>query len=420
MTRRLRGQRNTRNTRNEQEFVAPIPQSTTALQVVAQNTAALQKQAEQSAMKGLKALQKQSATFDKKKQDFSGQAEQFEFAVKGKNVGSLRLPIIEDTPFGKSLSKSKPFGFTDHAFGQMLGRFSSVFFPNGGTMDSADWRRIQQMFPKQFAEMGNELLDAYSKRQGSRETTSLYARVYDGDIRALFTSKYAAVDNTDMLNALLQIIEPSFEKMPGMRLVHSTVTPHALNVQVVFRKVTPNESGYKDLPDGRNGYGIGIAIRNNEIGQGGIEVLPMLWRTSCLNSMTIRDDDRARFVRHVGNKLGVMTLLKASMTEILQISGEMLELFFQSEYDALPDLADIVHGMSKAYGWKEPFKNAVLIGTEGRSTRAGLINGVSYAAHAASESLEEQQNASDLAGAILVSPQSIFGKARTAARVTNR
>jgi hypothetical protein len=89
---------------------------------------------------------------------------------------------------------------------------------------------------------------------------------------------------------------------------------------------------------------------------------------------------------------------------------QLLSAMIAAEESELPNIGDVIYVMAKEYGWDEPTKERVLIGTEGSQTHAGLVNGITWASH-------EIENASDrfdmeaFGGAILVDENSVFSRA---------
>lgn len=403
---------NRRRQIREMEVLPVIPERDAATALVHEAAKQERRRVEIAAMKSLNGLIETSQRFDSQKSDYKGEANQYHFDNKGR----IQLQGAMPTIFGLQKTKSDPVPLSEHALGQFLARVSPQYFGQGTnkTMRTDDWRVMSQSFPKPFAMVMNELLDKYAQRSG-RETSALLVRTFKKEARAIFTSMYGAVNNTDMLNALKTIIEPSLEQMPDIRSVRSEVTADDLHVQIVFRNITAKEAGY-DEGNAKGTYGTGISVRNNEIGKGGIKVSSMIWRSSCTNSITVHNES-AIDMRHVGSPQALLTMLKAGMIQILKIVPKYANMFFEAEYQALPELSSIVAGMSKEYGWSEPFKDAVLIGTEGVSTLAGLINGVSFAAHSATETIMERADASELAGRLLVDSNSIFAAARRRVQV---
>ena len=87
-----------------------------------------------------------------------------------------------------------------------------------------------------------------------------------------------------------------------------------------------------------------------------------------------------------------------------------------AEEEQIPDFEAVLSGLARQHGWAQPVHSAVLIGTEGNTTRAGIVNGITYAAHRAVEHPNDQVDMEILGGAILTAPDSLFTQAARAHR----
>lgn len=362
-------------------------------------TKAQAKAVTQDTMKGIERLLADSKKFDAKKTNHAGAATAF----KVTNAGKLQFT---DRTMLKGIAiadSTKPYGFTDTGMSQYLARLSKTYFNDGSskTMRREDWQTMQTRFPKQFAAIMNEVMAQHA--QG--DNRDLLVRTYAGNVRAVFTDLYGMVDNTDMLEALHTTLGQAVDKLPEMRLVRSQVTPDDLLVQVVWKNVdhTNPDTGKND-----KNYGVGVAIRNGETGGSGVKVLPMIWRHSCTNSIFVQDD-RAINLRHAGQRNALMATIRVAMTQMLPIAAEALEKIYQAELEALPDLADVINGFAKEYKWSDEVTDAVKLGTEGKATKMGVINGITYAAHAAANNnMDLMVDMSTLGGHLLNQPLRVF------------
>lgn len=326
----------------------------------------------QDTVKGIEKLLAESRKFDAKKTNHEGAASDFKIT----NAGKMQYRNVTKLKGVEVVDASKPLGFTDNGMSQYLARLSKTYFNDGSskTMRREDWTTMRERFPKHFAAIMNDVMGQHSKG----DNRNLLVRTYAGNVRAVFTDLYGMVDNTDMLEALHTTLSAAADKLPEMRLVRSNVTPDDLLVQVIWKNPThtdPN-TGKKD-----NNYGVGVAIRNGETGGSGVKVLPMVWRHSCTNSIFV-EDDRALNLRHVGQRNALMATIRVAMTQMLPIAADALEKIYAAELEALPDLADVINGFAAEYKWTDEVTDAVKLGTEGKATKMGVINGITYAAHA--------------------------------------
>jgi hypothetical protein len=219
------------------------------------------------------------------------------------------------------------------------------------------------------------------------------ARGYDGDCRAILSGDYARVSNAAVLEAVQAIIEKEAHNFPGLQWVRPSVTRDDLNLKIVWH--TP----------GNGNYGIGTYIGNGETGNRKYRVLPMIQRHSCTNSLIFDQEMEGGVVGiHRGSVKTIMTLIKASLVNVFHLSAEAMDRIIEAEATELPDLAEVMAGIGRKFGWDEAILNHALMGTENQNTVAGLANGISFAAHAAVEDPNQQVDMETLAGSVLLWP----------------
>lgn len=353
-----------------------------------------------------------SEEYDLAKRDYKGGSECFSFTDDGK------MQFIGVTQQLKGLTitdESAPLGFTDYAFGQLLERMSRPYFgntqPATKLMRREDWETMRRNYPVQFASIMNDVLSKYAAKT---RNSGLLMRTYDETIRAMFTSLYGIVDNTEMLKAVHSVLSESASELPGLRVVRSEVTPDDMLLQVVWKNVdSPNADANRPgdgFSLGEGSYGAGFLVRNGETGRNGISITPAIWRGPCTNSIFLKTE-QAFAMRHVGTSADLLATIKVSTYKMLPMMDKALQMAFEAEVQQLPSIADVINGFAKEYKWSDKVKSSVLLGTEGRHTKMGLVNGVSYAAHAATGgNTDLMVDMSTLAGAMLMQPVSYFEK----------
>jgi len=227
-------------------------------------------------------------------------------------------------------------------------------------------------------------------------------RSYDDQARAVLSDGYAAIANTELLDILDGVITQN--QTADFRLSRPSVTPDDLNIRTIW----------KDTNGGN--YGIGVYIGNGEIGNRRLRIYPLIQRHSCENSIIIEHNRGLEFV-HRGSKITKMILVKSVIAELFGVAAEVLEKMIEAESQQIPDFGDVLEGLSIKYGWDDSTKTSVTLGTEGQQTRAGIVNGVTYAAHAI-ESLTPNESADMeiLGGRLLLAPESLFRQAVYAAK----
>lgn len=349
-----------------------------------------------------------SQKFDKKKQDFTGDPTALSVANSGKFAIAEQIAA-----FGKPVfEKHTGYSLEPHALRQLLSRVSVPYFGkgNGTTMDGADWEMMLKKYPKYFAAMINDLLPQV-------ESKGLTVRTHDKAIRAVLTDRYGIVDNTQLLQAIYKILAEVAPDLKDLRVVTSTVDRDRLDLRIVFaegQNPNPNDptpQGVTRRGDGNSlsPYGYGVSLTNEETGRGGLSLWALVWRGPCTNAIRVKTPESIN-LRHIGETNVLLGRVKQSFMDVLPVAASALDRVYAVSNQSLGNIADVVAGLGKTYGWGEDTTRQILIGTEGQETVMGLVNGVSYAA-TKQETAEDRAELEVQAGAILTAPDSLFARA---------
>lgn len=357
-------------------------------------------------LKALDSLIAVSAKFDKKKVDLEGAPKALSVSKAGKFTFEQ-----EDNFFGtKATVRNSGLSIESHALSQLLGRVSVPYFGKGTNtgMDRMDWETMLHKYPQYFAAIMNDLLPQI-------ESKGLLIRTEAKNIRAILTDRYGIVDNTQVLNAVREILVATGDQMPDLTVVKSSVDRDRLDMRIVFKnpKITNPEiapQGETRRGDiGNRPYGFGVYVGNEETGRGSASVKTLVQRHGCENSVII-DSKENITVRHLGETQVLIGRLQQSFADILPVGAQVMNRIYEVTNKALPNLAEVLNGLSKSYGWDDDAQSQILIGTEGQETVMGLVNGVSFAASKIEDSAKRVEMEIQ-AGAILVAPDSLFARA---------
>jgi hypothetical protein len=192
-------------------------------------------------------------------------------------------------------------------------------------------------------------------------------RMADNTVRAVLSEHYTVVDNSTILSLLDKLLEGVHVKL---------IRPYLDGNSLHLRLATNDSQG--------GHYQIGCYVSNDEVGSGAIIVAPFIQRTSCTNSI-IHVEGGIRRAHYRLDTAFVRALLKHEVGRALQLSAEMLDAVIEAETERLPDIAGIVADLADRKGLTKATQDNILIGTESARTRMGLVNGLSYAAHATPE-----------------------------------
>lgn len=295
-------------------------------------------------------LAERSAEYDQQKHDHSVPGSTLHF------TDAFRLELLEMPLFGGMA----PLTVTDHAFGQLAEKLGRA--------------AIGRTLPVDFMKALTPDLRAYNFNRAAEKAggRKWLVRGYGEACRAVLAGDYPTKPgNTDILSMIADVLEAE----PGLdetTLIRPWVTADAIMFKGVFRDVRGNGGD----------YGLGVSIRNGEIGQYALEIDPLAQRHTCTNSIVSTGGFSTRIV-HRGHWAEVRVQLRAAILRALRGSAETVERMFRADEEELPTFASVLDGLCEAYKFDAAQKATVWDGTEGRMTRAGLVNGVTYLAHKA-------------------------------------
>jgi hypothetical protein len=330
---------------------------------------------------------------DADKLDFTGKASvDFTFDEQARMI----------TPRALFQAEAQHCDLTEWALRQTLARLGLAVFGSGtGKGLPADY--FLAIPPDLRAFLLNRHMTDLRGKNGKGEW---FVRTYKNRVRAVLSNTYAALQNTELLQLFHDVIAQ--QRTTDLKLSQSTVSPDTLHVRTVWRYVdTDGRGGGSAAPAP---WGLGVYIGNGEIGNSKTRVLPLIKRTSCDNSIIIEHDKGVEFT-HRGSHAAKMVLLKSAVAEVFPVAAEMLDRMIEAEAETVPDFADVLEGLSRKYGWSDQLKTTVTLGTEGAQTRAGLVNGVTYAAQHSNLDADQQADLEMLGGRILCAKGSLFAEA---------
>lgn len=301
------------------------------------------------------------------------------------------------------------FGVNDNALRDLCTKLAPAVYGKG-TNRTLPYDYLRAM-PTQL--MGQNLTDHAQNSNGQR----WLVRTFDTSARAVLGTDYPAsrnaageYENTQFLQVIKTLIEEEPEQFPEIQLVRPYVGADGFHLKIVWRDVFPTTDG-----DG-GAYGLGAYIGNSEIGHGTLTGYGLVQKHSCTNSI-IDQRENAFKLLHRGSFAALVKQFKAGIGQLFHASGETLDKLILADTEQIEDFSTVLDGLALQYGWAQPVKNNVLLGTGGRQTRGGLVNGVTYAAHAAFPTDPDKQIEFEiLGGDLLFVPADTFPRAANFAR----
>lgn len=320
------------------------------------------------------------------KGDYKDKASQFTF----NDDGTLTTKPAEAVLFGNSMT---PAPLTEWALKQAFGKLGKAYKLNGRSLNSLGTDHMKALVeedPELFAINMNRAIARLPEKDG------WLVRTYQDKVRAILSDEYLVIDNDTIISWLKEILDRD-QSIQTRLSRYSFVNVDNMNIDVMFSDL---QTG---LGNGNDRWTIGVRIRNGEIGdwQGGCFAVAR--RGSCDNSISVDKEGFSYKFRHAGQKTLDLKkfMMKGTMLSLIPMAEKIVEAQIAAEEAELPNFADVVGGLKFKHGWSDDFTGAVFAGSEARYSVAGLVNGVTYAAHTQAANPEAQVEAEFLGGKIL-------------------
>ncbi len=202
-------------------------------------------------------------------------------------------------------------------------------------------------------------------------------------VRAVVSDRYPAFGSDGMFEnrLMLETLHRIVHAHGPHTLVRPTITRDNLTCKVVWKDL--------NTPDGV--YGVGCLITNSEVGDGAFGVSALIQRHSCTNSIVFdvgQFEEGRKRIPHIGGTakfiVAMQELDKARGAATME-AMHWLQRLLDARSVVIRDIHSEIEKLAKQYKWDEATTIQVGIGTEGQPTVAGLVNGITWAAHQASQ-----------------------------------
>ncbi len=307
---------------------------------------------------------------------------EYEVWKRDYNILASEIALTDDGRFHlDTTSEDHGFEIEDHALRQvceMLGRAAT-----GKRIPFEYVRHLIQNHP----DMYQYILARHAADRGDK---GIQLRTYHDSIRGYMGDKYSGIGNVEMLEILDVALRDKADNK--YELIRPFIGRDGLTVRVMARNV--------NLPNGDSVYGMGVVIRTGEIGNISPCVCPFIQRHSCTNSTVWTEE--AFKLKQVGDKEAKITLLAAAIIDKLGESAEMLNRMMEARMAKLPKIDTVISKLVENNGWSEAVSMQIVRGTEGEKTVAGLVNGITFAAHAADVDHETAYELEGIGGTFLM------------------
>ena len=308
-----------------------------------------------------------------------------------------------NTPIGSI----PPVSLTEHAYRQMFDKLGPSVFGKGSnkTLPFDYLIALKDRYPNLLAAVLNRhLADGNGSRWLVRGNGDQARAILDGDYPRI-GERDGMYENTWLVNVARQMVdrETGGGKFPGFGLINPSISGDNLHLKMAWYD--------RETPDGS--YKVGNYLGNSETGQGRYKVYPFIMRNSCTNSIILQTAHGVSLTHTAKREASIRTVILEALGAVLRPADDLVDMMIAANEQTLSSFTEIVGGIAAEKGWGDPFKSLVIYGTEGRDTRMALVNGVSYAAHVAKGLSDDRRvELEQLAGTLLVAPDSLFDRAR--------
>lgn len=196
----------------------------------------------------------------------------------------------------------------------------------------ASWAGIPKRYYDRCLEVSPELLSLNVNHwlKNPKEPTRRMVRIMDGTFRAFLSDRYRRMDNEQVAHAALSAMMEMDQQ--NLRILSCDVTDSKLYIQAAF----PRVEGEVVTGDPVQA---GLIISNSEIGQGALDVRPIVYRLVCMNGMVVpKDIDTASMRRnHVGRRVEADEDYSIYRDETIEADDKALQLKIRDTIHALAD-----------------------------------------------------------------------------------
>lgn len=220
------------------------------------------------------------------------------------------------------------------------------------------------------------------------DNTQYLIREFNGSARAVLSTAYVPISNTQVLDIALEILDGTMY----------TPWDEYITSDTLHVRLSVSEDRI-DWADGWDVYRAGVYIGNGEIGNRSVRILPFIQRTSCTNSTIWREGGFVQ--KHIHTSFEHLRVnIKHSIAYLFGQPKAMIEAMMKAEADEIDNPAETIKAILRAKGLTA-YEDYAMIGMEGKRSKAGVIHGITYAAkYAGNEDVKADMEV--LAGAYLM------------------
>jgi hypothetical protein len=180
-------------------------------------------------------------------------------------------------------------------------------------------------------------------------------------LRAFLSAAYVPINNSWMLRVVADYMGEEPYELGDVRHDKDEV-----NIKVVVKRT---EGG---------GHGHGFMFANGEIGNRMVHIAPFVLETSCTNSIVFIGDGYSQRHIHI-TPLLLRAQVRDAIANAMVVAEQRVDDLIASKTTEIPDLASLISELCERRGYSEHIESRILVGTRGKKTLWGLVQGLSFA-----------------------------------------
>ncbi len=219
----------------------------------------------------------------------------------------------------------------------------------------------------------------------TKEKQSALLRVGGGEVRAVVSDRYAALDDAFVLETVGRVLDRA-----GF-LSDAVVRATAVGTSTILRVTVPNEGVAVKVGDV---FEYGLDIGNSEVGLRSVQVTPITYRLICTNGMRSWKSEASMRMRHVGDPKRLREQLRDAVPVAFAEARGDIEKWRRATEALIDSALDEIEGL-RAFGLGQGEVQAV-----GRALVAAGELPASSSMETVTEALKVRTTAYDVANAI--------------------
>lgn len=221
------------------------------------------------------------------------------------------------------------------------------------------------------------------------EDRDVLLRIESGEVRAVLSATYRAINHLDVLTWLA-------DRLGGDVPIRYELNDQYLDLQIV------REAPVHSLADrGQEGLHRGLHLRNSEVGSARVQISTLVYRSICLNGLILSGDRWTYSRRHVG-KADIAEQVREAFDRAMTLAGKAADSFLGTQAIQVPEPLKTIEHIASRYELTKPEHEATnrAFEVEPGDTLYSVINSLTRAGNDDELSLDSRHRLQELGGRI--------------------